>query len=162
MSEKVAQLDFLGIILNIGAFTALILAISFGGTEYAWSDGRQIALWVVGGVLLALFAVQQGLSIGTTPATRTFPVDFLRKKILIVLFCLMSAASTCVFVSLSHLIASWNSKSANENRHHLRSLLSISPSFSNSSVETPHLHPRFDSCHSSPSWFSLDFSMVPL
>lgn len=99
ISRKIAQLDFLGIVLNIGAFTALILAISFGGTEYTWSDGREIALWVVGGALLAIFAVQQGLSIGTTKARRTFPVDFLRKKILVILFCLMNAAATCVFVS---------------------------------------------------------------
>jgi hypothetical protein len=58
ISRKISQLDFIGISLNIDALIALVLAINFGGTEYRWSDGREIALWVVGGALLAVFAVQ--------------------------------------------------------------------------------------------------------
>lgn len=96
---KLKQLDYHGIILNIGAFTALIMAINFGGNLYAWNDGREIALWVVGGVLLLLFVLQQRFKIGTTMLQRTFPADFLRMRIMWILFILMSAAATCVFVS---------------------------------------------------------------
>lgn len=74
------------------------MALTFGGTEYDWSDGREIALWVVGGVLMLSFAIQQTFTIGTTLETRLFPVDFLRKKIMWILYVLMSAAATCVFV----------------------------------------------------------------
>jgi hypothetical protein len=42
-------------------------------------------------------------SVGATKAGRTFPADFLGKKTLVILFCLMSAAATCVFVS-SHAV----------------------------------------------------------
>ena len=101
MAQKLKQLDFPGIILNVGAFVSLIMALTFGGTEYKWSDGREIALWVVGGVLMLSFVLQQAFSIGTTPETRLFPVDFLQKRIMWILFALMSAASTCVFVCRS-------------------------------------------------------------
>ena len=75
------------------------MAINFGGNLYEWNDGREIALWVVGGVLLVLFGIQQRFAIGTTTLRRTFPVDFLSKKIMWILFILMAAAATCVFVS---------------------------------------------------------------
>ncbi len=97
--DKLKQLDFLGIILNVGAFTALIMAINFGGNLYDWGDGRQITLWVVGGALLLLFGVQQKFGIGTNKVWRIFPADFLRMPIMWILFALMNAAATCVFVS---------------------------------------------------------------
>lgn len=98
VTAKLAQLDFLGIILNIGAFVSLVMALSFGGTVYDWADGREIALWVVGGVLLLFFGIQQAFAIGTTYKRRIFPADFLRKRIMWILYILMSAAATCVFV----------------------------------------------------------------
>ena len=100
MGQKLRQLDFPGIVLNIGAFTSLVMALTFGGTEFSWSDGREIALWVVSGVLILCFAIQQIFTIGTTPETRLFPVDFLQKRIMWILYMLMSAAATCVFVGV--------------------------------------------------------------
>ena len=99
LMKKLKQLDYHGIILNVGAFTALIMAINFGGNLFAWNNGREIALWVVGGVLLLMFVLQQRFKIGTTKLQRTFPADFLNMKIMWILFFLMSAAATCVFVS---------------------------------------------------------------
>ncbi|MCJ1303209.1 hypothetical protein MMC08_006017 [Hypocenomyce scalaris] len=98
LMKKLKQLDYHGIILNVGAFTALIMAINFGGNLFAWNNGREIALWVVGGVLLLMFVLQQRFKIGTTKLQRTFPADFLNMKIMWILFFLMSAAATCVFV----------------------------------------------------------------
>ena len=103
------------------------MAINFGGNLYAWNDGREIALWAVGGVLLLLFAVQQAFAIGTTIEKRIFPADFLRMKIMWILFALMNAAATCVFVcnALFKLIQlTW-----------LRSLPSIFPSTFSSYME---------------------------
>ncbi|KAB8542086.1 hypothetical protein FH972_025549 [Carpinus fangiana] len=96
--KKLLQLDFIGVVLNIGAFVALILAITFGGVLYPWNDGRLVALWIVGGILLIIFGVQQAFCIGTTKERRIFPADFLRQKIMWILFILMNAAATCVFV----------------------------------------------------------------
>ncbi|KAJ9660037.1 hypothetical protein H2201_007078 [Coniosporium apollinis] len=96
--DKLKQLDYAGMVLNVGAFTALIMAINFGGNVYDWDDGREIALWTVGGVLLLLFGLQQKFKIGTNFTERIFPADFLRKPIMWLLFALMNAAATCVYV----------------------------------------------------------------
>ncbi|RMD44861.1 hypothetical protein DV735_g318, partial [Chaetothyriales sp. CBS 134920] len=74
------------------------MAINFRGNLYAWNDGREIALWTVGGVLLLLFGLQQAFKIGTTFEHRIFPADLLQMRIMWLLFALMSAAATCVFV----------------------------------------------------------------
>ncbi|KAJ5191896.1 uncharacterized protein N7498_010881 [Penicillium cinerascens] len=98
LKQKLLQIDYLGMILNVGAFTALIMAINFGGNIYDWGAGQEIALWVVGGVLLLLFALQQRFTIGTTDTERIFPADFLRQPLMWLLFALMCSASTCVFI----------------------------------------------------------------
>ncbi|KAJ5222075.1 uncharacterized protein N7469_010962 [Penicillium citrinum] len=98
LRQKVSQIDILGMVLNIGALTALIMAINFGGNLFAWGSGREIALWVVGGVILLLFLVQQAFHIGTTYTERVFPADLLRRPLMWLLFTLMACAGTCVFV----------------------------------------------------------------
>ncbi|KAJ5524144.1 hypothetical protein N7494_010794 [Penicillium frequentans] len=98
LKQKLLQIDYLGVVLNVGAFTALIMAINFGGNLFAWAAGREIALWVVGGVMLLLFGLQQAFKIGTTTQERIFPGDLLRMPIMWLLFALMCAASTCVFI----------------------------------------------------------------
>lgn len=97
--QKLVQIDYLGTVLNVGAFTALILAINFGGNLYDWGAGQEIALWVVGGVLLLVYVLQQRLTIGTTDTERIFPADFLRFPLMWLHFALLCAASTCVFLS---------------------------------------------------------------
>ncbi|KAJ5673212.1 major facilitator superfamily transporter [Penicillium longicatenatum] len=98
LNHKLQQIDYLGAVLNAGALTALVMAISFGGNLFDWEAGREIALWVVGGVLLLLFGLQQAFKIGTTREERIFPADLLRMPIMWLLFALMCAASTCVFI----------------------------------------------------------------
>ncbi|KAJ6110776.1 major facilitator superfamily transporter [Penicillium sp. IBT 16267x] len=98
LKRKLLQIDYLGVVLNAGAFTALVMAINFGGNLFAWGAGQEIALWVVGGVMLILFGLQQALKIGTTSQERIFPADLLRMPIMWLLFALMCAASTCVFI----------------------------------------------------------------
>ncbi|KAJ5992170.1 major facilitator superfamily transporter [Penicillium sp. IBT 35674x] len=98
LKQKLLQIDYLGVVLNAGAFTALIMAINFGGNLFAWGAGREIALWVVGSVMLLLFGLQQAFKIGTTSEERIFPGDLLRMPIMWLLFALMCAASTCVFI----------------------------------------------------------------
>ncbi|KAJ5664907.1 uncharacterized protein N7477_007355 [Penicillium maclennaniae] len=98
LTQKLLQIDYLGMVLNVGAFTALIMAITFGGNLFDWAAGQEITLWVVGGVLLLLFVLQQRFTIGTTDTERIFPADFLRQPLMWLLFALMCSASTCVFV----------------------------------------------------------------
>lgn len=95
---RIKQLDWLGMILNIGSFVSLIMAINFGGTLYAWGSGQEIALFVVGGLLIIAFGVTQAFSVFTTPTQRLFPGEFLRDPFLVMLFAMMAAASTAIFV----------------------------------------------------------------
>ncbi|KAJ5182495.1 hypothetical protein N7492_000111 [Penicillium capsulatum] len=96
--QKLSQIDYLGVFLNVGTFTALVMAIDLGGNIYDWGIGENIALWVIGGFFLTAFVLQQRFKIGTTDRERIFPADFLRTPIMWVLFILTCATSTCVVV----------------------------------------------------------------
>ncbi|KAI4089188.1 MAG: hypothetical protein LQ344_005568 [Seirophora lacunosa] len=53
------QFDPIGTTLFIPAIVCLLLALQWGGTEYAWSNGRVIALFVVFGLLIIVFTFVQ-------------------------------------------------------------------------------------------------------
>ena len=56
---KLAQFDPLGTSLFVPSVICLLLALQWGGTTYAWSDGRIIALFVLFGILLISFGAVQ-------------------------------------------------------------------------------------------------------
>jgi EmrB/QacA subfamily drug resistance transporter len=53
-------IDWLGAALLVAWVSCLLLALSWGGSQYAWSSGTIIGLFVAGGVLAALFLMQEG------------------------------------------------------------------------------------------------------
>ncbi|KAI9749545.1 MAG: MFS sugar transporter [Chaenotheca gracillima] len=53
--ERIKQFDLLGTFVFVPAIVCLLLALQWGGTQYAWKSGRIIALFVVFGVLIATF-----------------------------------------------------------------------------------------------------------
>ncbi|MDG4836322.1 MDR family MFS transporter [Micromonospora sp. WMMD967] len=53
------SIDWLGAGLLVAGVSALLLALSWGGNEYAWGSGVIISLFVVGAVLGVLFVVQE-------------------------------------------------------------------------------------------------------
>jgi hypothetical protein len=53
--EQIAMLDLEGALFFIPGIVSLLLALQWGGTKYAWSNGRIIALFVVFGVLIICF-----------------------------------------------------------------------------------------------------------
>ncbi|KAH0606582.1 uncharacterized protein H6S33_003416 [Morchella sextelata] len=96
--ERVKKLDFLGIILNIGWLCCIIMAVNFGGTVYDWDSGQIIALFVVGGVLIVVFAITQSLCVFTTVEDRVFPVQFVTRPFMCLLFAMMASAGTAIFI----------------------------------------------------------------
>lgn len=98
--ERLSQLDYLGTILMVGACVSGVMAINFGGTIYPWNSAQTIACFVVSGVLFIIFGLQQSFYILTTEETRLFPCQFLKSRILIILFMQMSAAITVFFVPI--------------------------------------------------------------
>lgn len=57
--EKILQLDPLGTLCFLPALICLLLALEWGGSTYAWSNGRIIALLVLFCVLLIAFGLLQ-------------------------------------------------------------------------------------------------------
>ena len=100
IKNRLSEIDYVGTILITGAFVSGVMAINFGGTVYAWKSGRIIGLFVCSGVLFILFGFQQGLPFLTTKERRIFPVEFLRQKIMLILFAETASASTATFVPI--------------------------------------------------------------
>ena len=98
--QRVAELDMVGTILQVGAFVAGIMAVSFGGVLYDWNSGRIIGLFVTSGVLFIVLAVQQELTIFTTKTRRVFPVQYARNKEMVILFAQIASASTNSFIAI--------------------------------------------------------------
>lgn len=76
------------------------MAISFGGTVYAWSSGPIIALFVLFPILMFTFLTQQFLCIGTTIESRLWPVEFLTNPFMINMFLQVAGATTGVFIPI--------------------------------------------------------------
>ncbi|CAG9988255.1 unnamed protein product [Clonostachys byssicola] len=74
--EKVAKLDFLGIVLTIAAVCCLVLALQFGSQEQVWNSRRIIGLFVGAGLLLILL----GLSQWWKQESATIPLRILRQR----------------------------------------------------------------------------------
>ncbi|KAJ6465952.1 major facilitator superfamily domain-containing protein, partial [Mycena vitilis] len=55
-ADRIQQFDPLGTIIFVPSIICLLLALQWGGSKYPWSDGRIIALFVVFGVTIAIFA----------------------------------------------------------------------------------------------------------
>ncbi|KAF2764151.1 putative major facilitator superfamily transporter [Teratosphaeria nubilosa] len=91
---RIQGFDFLGFVLLSGASSALLLAMSFGGLVYAWESGSMIALWVVAGILMVAFGVQQAFGLGAKQVV--FPVKMMSNaKVLVVFFNETCSATGC-------------------------------------------------------------------
>ena len=58
-SERLKQFDPIGTSLFIPSVICLLLALQWGGTQYAWSNGRIIALFILFGLLMIAFLAVQ-------------------------------------------------------------------------------------------------------
>ena len=57
LKDKIKRLDFFGTAIFVPSIVSLLLALQWGGSVYGWASARIIALFVLSGVLLALFGV---------------------------------------------------------------------------------------------------------
>ena len=55
LKEQIKQLDPIGTAIFLPGIVCILLALQWGGTTYPWSNGRVIALLVLGCVLIILF-----------------------------------------------------------------------------------------------------------
>ncbi|CAG8895818.1 unnamed protein product [Penicillium egyptiacum] len=98
LAARVREIDWLGSILNLGAFLSGAMAISFGGLTWAWGSGNIIGLFACSGVLFILLALQQAFTICTTVTRRIVPLEFFKSRTMLILFACTAAAGTACFV----------------------------------------------------------------
>lgn len=103
VKERLRGFDFLGNLFVIGLIVCIVMAITFGGLEYAWNSGQVIALFVLAFVLLWVFLLQQHFALLTNTTNRIFPMHFLKSATMVVLFLEVACCATCVFVPVYFL-----------------------------------------------------------
>ncbi|KAL8776860.1 MAG: hypothetical protein Q9194_002889 [Teloschistes cf. exilis] len=101
--SRIREFDFFGAILSIAVLVCTIVAINFGGALYPWHSGQIISLFVLAGVLLIVFALQQKFAIFTQSSGRMFPLDFLLNREAVLLFVLGCAANAGGYVPLYYI-----------------------------------------------------------
>jgi len=101
--HKLAMIDWLGATLNGAIFVLFMIVVTFGGSTYPWNSGSSIALWVVLGVCLVTFIIQQYFNILTSPENRIYPVHFLKSRTLILLYIATAGAAAANAVTLYYI-----------------------------------------------------------
>jgi len=95
--EKLAKFDFYGTGLLLPAIICLLLALQWGGSQYAWKSGRIIGLFCTFGVLIAGFVYVQIVS----GDRATLPLRILKQRSIAfgsgVSFCIGSGFLLLVF-----------------------------------------------------------------
>lgn len=92
------MVDWIMTTVFLAGSTSLVMAITFGGTLFAWSSGNEIALWVVSGVLLIVSVGVAKYHPGVHRDNRLYPAHFLQKPILVNLQLQMFLVSGIVLV----------------------------------------------------------------
>ncbi|KAI0176332.1 major facilitator superfamily domain-containing protein [Hypoxylon sp. FL1284] len=101
--ERLATIDLVGFLLNCGTWISFLLALTMANGAWPWDDGRTIAIFVVFGVVLVAFVLQQYFALFTTPARRLFPGHLLRDRTQVLLYIVTSAGSTTNFVIIYYI-----------------------------------------------------------
>ena len=100
---KLKQLDWVGAVLNSGLYTSFVIALTFGGTTWAWDSGKTIGTLTACVVILIIFIVQQFFAIFTTPEHRLFPIEFIASRTMVILHITTACASTAMFITLYYV-----------------------------------------------------------
>jgi hypothetical protein len=89
---KLARIDWIGALLNATVFILFQVVLTFAGST-----------WIVFGVSLIAYIIQQTFSIFTTPERRLFPVHFLKSRTMNLLFIGTAASSTTLGVGVYYM-----------------------------------------------------------
>ncbi|KAK0724643.1 major facilitator superfamily domain-containing protein [Lasiosphaeris hirsuta] len=101
--ERIASFDFLGLFLAGAAWVLFTVAFSMGGAQWAWSDGRTIALIVIFAVVLIAVVLQQYFTVFTTVAHRAVPGHLLLSRTQVLLVIATACSITSLFVVVYYI-----------------------------------------------------------
>lgn len=92
--QKFGAIDYIGTFLLTSGLVIFLLALTFGGQEFAWNSGAVISCFVIGGSLLIIFCIWNfGFSdkqIIPLHIIKVWKVDFPVLTLFCVFFCFMS------------------------------------------------------------------------
>ncbi|KAK8109851.1 hypothetical protein PG999_007988 [Apiospora kogelbergensis] len=94
VSQHLKEFDYVGCVLHMGTFVLLGLACIFSGPTWDWDSGASIAVWVLFGVTLLTYVLQQSFCIFTSPENRIFPVSVLAHRTV----ALTAAGTSCAAI----------------------------------------------------------------
>ena len=100
LKDRAREMDYVGAILTLGAFVSGVMAISFGGVQYAWNSGTIIGCFICSGILFILLGLQQVYTIFTNTSRRIFPIEFFKSRTILILFAMTAAGGTAVFIPI--------------------------------------------------------------
>jgi len=103
LRDRAKNFDIIGAVLSIASIMCLVMGINFGNALYPWNSGQIISLFVISGVLLVVFAVQQRYSWYTTITERMFPCHLLKVKEAILLFIAASCCNVAGFIPIFYV-----------------------------------------------------------
>ncbi|KAI9845953.1 MAG: hypothetical protein M1838_001502 [Thelocarpon superellum] len=102
-SHKLAQIDWVGAVLNAITFVLFMVVLTFSGSTWRWNTSGPIALWTMFGVTLISYALQQTFAIFTTPERRLFPVHFVKRRTLLLLYFATAASASAMAVGIYYV-----------------------------------------------------------
>lgn len=100
---RIALIDWVGVALNAIVFAFFQVVLTLAGSTWRWDSPGPIVFWIVFGVCLVLFALQQVYSIFTTPEFRLFPVQFLKHRTHILLYVVTACSATTAFTTIYYV-----------------------------------------------------------
>jgi hypothetical protein len=83
LKQKLRMIDWTATIVFLAGAACFTLAVSFGGTTYAWTSGTEIALWTVTGIVLLITILLTIFHPGVSMENRLYPAHFLKRPILV-------------------------------------------------------------------------------
>jgi MFS family permease len=103
LTTRILQVDPLGIAFNMATPVLFSIALVFSGPVWAWKSGPSIAIWVLFGVVLCTWILQQYMCILTTPSQRAIPVHLLPRLDLIPLWIASGCAAVAYAIPLYYI-----------------------------------------------------------
>ncbi|KAI1264408.1 MFS general substrate transporter [Xylariaceae sp. FL1019] len=101
IKDRLLAIDYAGFILGAGVWTSFLLSFTMAGGQWPWKDGRTIATFIVFGITVVLYGLQQRFSWFTS--SRAFPVHLLKERTQVLLYVSQSALTTSLFVSIFYI-----------------------------------------------------------
>lgn len=80
-----------------------MLVLTFGGSTWAWTSGPAIAVWVVWGVCLIAYLLQQTFFVFTTKEERLFPLHLLKNRAVALVAIATATSGTAIAVTIYYV-----------------------------------------------------------